>query len=443
MAMTAERPPIRYARAGEVSIAYRVMGEGPLDLVWVPGLASNLEIEWDEPFRFHLFQRLASFSRLIVFDKRGMGLSDRDVGAPTLEERMDDVRAVMDAVGSERAALLGVSEGGPMSVLFAATYPERTVALVLYGTLARSRTDVDYPHGCEAAIAQLRAIVDDGWGSGESLQVFAPTLLDDKRQREFWSRVERASGSPGTMRPFLDAVAAIDVRAALPMVSAPTLVVHTTDDSMIPIGTGRWLAEHIQGARFVELSGEHLLFDIDRFADEVESFLTGRRHAAATDRVLATVLFSDIVGSTEQAAAVGDRRWREVLDRHDAAVSREIDSYRGKLVKSTGDGVLATFDGPARAVSCGWGLRDVLRPLGIDVRVGLHTGEVEVRGADIGGLAVHIGARVAAIAESGEVVVSRTVTDLVAGSGIEFADRGVHQLKGVPGDWQLFAVTSA
>jgi class 3 adenylate cyclase len=441
--MTDDRPPIRYAKTGGVSVAYRVMGEGPLDLVWVPGLASNLEIEWDEPFRFRLFQRLASFSRLMVFDKRGMGLSDRNVGAPTLEERMDDVRAVMDEVGSERAALLGVSEGGPMSVLFAATYPGRTVALVLYGTGARFRADVDYPHGNEAAIAELRRIVDDGWGSGESLQVFAPSLLENKRTREFWGRLERASGSPGTMRPFLDTLAAIDVRAALPMISAPTLVMHTTDDVAVPVGNGRWLAEHIVGARFVELRGEHMVFDVDQFADEVESFLTGRRQGVATDRVLATVLFSDIVGSTEQAAAVGDRRWREVLDRHDAVVSREIETYRGKLVKSTGDGVLATFDGPARAVSCGCELRDALRPLGIDVRVGLHTGEVEVRGADIGGLAVHIGARVAAIAGAGEVLVSRTVTDLVAGSGIEFADRGTHQLKGVPGDWQLFAVTSA
>ena len=441
--MTDDRPPIHYATAGEVSIAYRVMGEGPLDLVWVPGLASNLEIEWDEPFRFRLFQRLASFSRLMVFDKRGMGLSDRNVGAPTLEERMDDVRAVMDEVGSERAALLGVSEGGPMSLLFAATYPERTVALVLYGTMARTRGSVDYPHGNEEAIAELHRIVDDGWGGGESLRVFAPSLLENKRTREFWARLERASGSPGTMRPFLDALAGIDVRAVLPMITVPTLVVHSTDDVTVPIGNGRWLAEHILGSRFVELSGEHMLFDVDQFADEVESFLTGTRHAVATDRVLSTVLFSDIVGSTEQAAAVGDQRWKEVLDRHDTIVSREIETYRGKLVKSTGDGVLATFDGPARAVSCGWELRDALRPLGIEVRVGLHTGEVEVRGGDIGGLAVHIAARVAAIAEAGEVLVSRIVTDLVAGSGIEFADRGVHQLKGVPGDWQLSAVTSA
>jgi class 3 adenylate cyclase len=380
----------------------------------------------------------------MVFDKRGMGLSDRNVGAPTLEERMDDVRAVMDAVGSERAALIGVSEGGPMSVLFAATYPERTVALVLYGTLARVRRDVDFPHGNEENLAELYRILDDGWGTGESLRQFAPSLMESEPAREFTARVERAAGSPGTMRAFIDTLVGIDVRAVLPTISVPTLVLHASDDITVPIGNGRWLADHIESARFVELPGDHLAIVLDpRFADEIETFLTGRHHAVSTDRVLSTVLFSDIVGSTEQAAAIGDRRWREVLDQHDAVVGREIETYRGRLVKSTGDGVLATFDGPARAISCGCQLRDHLRPLGIEVRVGLHTGEIEIRGGDVGGISVHIGARVAAVAHAGEVLVSRTVTDLVAGSGIEFADRGNHQLRGVPGDWQLFAVTSA
>jgi len=436
-----EQAPIRYAMAGQVSIAYRVMGEGPLDLVWVPGLASNLEIDWESPFLVHLYQRLASFSRLMVFDKRGMGLSDRNVGAPTLEERMDDVRAVMDAVGSERAALIGVSEGGPMSLLFAATYPERTVALVLYGATARYLRDVDYPHDSEEALAEFRRILDDGWGRGESLRVFAPSLLEDDRIREFMGRVERVAGSPGTMRPFLDAIAGIDVRAVLPTVSVPTLVLHATGDTTIPVGAGRWLAEHIEGARFIEFAGEHLAYAFEPwFPDEIESFLTGRQHAVPTDRVLSTVLFSDIVGSTEHATAVGDRRWREILDQHDAIATREIAAYRGKLVKSTGDGVLATFDGPGRAVSCGCQLRDSLRPLGLDVRVGLHTGEIEIRGEDIGGISVHIGARIASVADTGEVLVSRTVTDLVSGSGIQFAERGTHQLKGVTGDWHLFAV---
>jgi class 3 adenylate cyclase/alpha-beta hydrolase superfamily lysophospholipase len=440
--MMDDRPPIRYAKAGELSIAYRVWGEGPLDVVWVPGLASNLEIEWEIP-DLTPYKRLASFSRLMVFDKRGMGLSDRNVGAPTLEDRIDDVRAVMDAVGSDRAALIGVSEGGPMSVLFAATYPERTVALVLFGTTARLRGDIDYPLGNEEAIAQLYRIIDEGWGTGESLRVFAPSLVDYEPLREFMGRLERASGSPGTIRAMVDTLVGIDVRAVLPTISVPTLVLHATDDVAVPIANGRWLADHIEGARFVELPGEHMAIGIDsRFGDEIETFLTGRQHAVATDRVLSTVLFSDIVGSTEEAAAVGDRRWREVLDRHDAVVAREINTYRGKLVKSTGDGVMATFDGPARAIACGRDIRDSLRPLGIDVRVGLHTGEIEVRGGDIGGIAVHISARVAAIADAGEVLVSRTVTDLVAGSGIEFVDRGDHELKGVPGAWRLFAVTA-
>ena len=432
-------PPIRYAKAGGVDIAYRVVGEGPLDLVWVPGLFSTLEVEWENPV---LHRRLASFSRLMMFDKRGMGLSDRNVGAPTLEERMDDVRAVMDAVGSEQAALIGVSEGGPMSLLFAATYPERTVALVLYGTMARFRRDVDYPHGIEDSLAQLHQIFDDGWGAGESLRLIGPSMRGDAQAREFFGRLERAAGSPGTMRAFTDSLIDIDVRAVLPTISVPTLVIHATDDQTVPIANGHWLADHMTDARFVEIDGEHAMFDLDQFVDEIESFLTGRRHAVTPERVLATVLFSDIVGSTEQAAAMGDRRWREVLDQHDVVVRREVETYRGKLVKSTGDGVLATFDGPGRAVACGCAIRDRLRPLGLEVRVGVHTGEVEVRGEDIGGIAVHIGARVATIAGAGQVLVSRTVTDLVAGSGIVFEDRGDHELKGVPSSWHLFAVSA-
>jgi class 3 adenylate cyclase/pimeloyl-ACP methyl ester carboxylesterase len=438
--MMDDRPPVRYAKADKLNIAYRVWGEGPLDVVWVPGLASNLEIEWELP-DLTPYKRLASFSRLMVFDKRGMGLSDRNVGAPTLEDRIDDVRAVMDAVGSERAALIGVSEGGPMSVLFAATYPERTVALVLYGTTARLRSDVDYPLGNEQQIAQLYRIVDEDWGTGESLRIFAPSLVDYEPLREFQGRLERASGSPGTMRAMVDTLVGIDVRAVLPTISVPTLVLHATDDVAVPIANGRWLADHIEGARFVEFPGDHFALGMDtRFGDEIEAFLTGRQHTVTTDRVLSTVLFSDIVGSTKEAAAIGDRRWTDALDRHDAVVAREINTYRGKLVKSTGDGALATFDGPARAIACGRDIRDALRPLGIEVRVGLHTGEIEVRGSDIGGIAVHIAARVSAVAGPGEIVVSSTVKDLVVGSGIEFEDRGQHALKGVPETWKLFAV---
>jgi class 3 adenylate cyclase len=440
--MTEGIPPIRYTKAsGDVNIAYRVVGDGPLDLVWVPGLFSNLEIEWENPFFVRLYRRLASFSRLLIFDKRGMGLSDRNVGAPTLEERIDDVRAVMDAAGSERAALIGVSEGGPMSILFAATYPERTVALVLYGTLARPRRDVGYDLGNEECFEDLYRIIAEGWGTGGSMRLFTRAMMGDEHLREFVGRLERAAGSPGTMRSMVDNLRDIDVRTALTTIAAPTLVIHTTDDHCVPIANGRWLAEHITGAGFVEIPGEHMLFDVDQFADEVESFLTGKRHAVTTDRVLATVLFSDIVGSTERAATLGDRRWRELLDDHDALIRRQVQSYRGSVVKTTGDGALATFDGPARAVSCGCEIRDRVGALGIDVRVGLHTGEVELRGDDIGGIAVHIGARVAALAGPREVLVSRTLTDLVAGSGIGFEDRGEHQLKGVPGSWRLFAVT--
>lgn len=319
--MMDERPPIRYAKAGDVSIAYRVLGGGPIDLVWVHGLAGNVEVDWESPFLVQLYERLASFSRLVIFDKRGVGLSDRNVGAPTLEARMDDVRAVMDAVGSEHAALIGVSEGGPMSLLFAATYPERTDALILYGTMPRVRRDVDFPYGNEMAIETLYRIAADDWGSGGSLAVFAPSLLENERVREFMGREERAWGSPGTVRAFLDTLVGIDVRTVLWTISAPTLVLHARDDVTVPIGNGRWLASHIEHARFVELPGEHLAFAYEpRFADEIESFLTGSHQVTATERVLSTVLFSDIVGSTEQLAAGGDHRWREILDRHDAVV---------------------------------------------------------------------------------------------------------------------------
>ena len=432
--------PIQYAKAGDVDIAYRVVGSGPIDLVWVPGIISNLEIEWEDHVRAPLYRRLAGFSRLITFDKRGMGLSDRSVGAPTLEERMDDVRAVMDAVGSERAALIGVSEGGFMSTLFAATYPERTAALILFGTMACAQPEVDGP-SIGAAIDDIRRIIVNGWGTGSCAEVFAYELRDHPRLREHLGRMERASGSPRTMMAMLDSVASTDVRAVLPTISTPTLVIHTTDDRTIPIEAGRWLADHINGARFVEMPGEHIVFDVDQFANEVESFLTGGRRVTTTDRVLSTVLFSDIVGSTETAAALGDQEWRDLLDQHDMLVRREIENFGGRWVKSTGDGVLATFDGPARGVACGRQMHQTLRPLGIDLRVGLHTGEIEIRGDDIGGIAVHIGARVSALAETGQVLVSRTVTDLVAGSGLVFEDHGEHTLKGVPGTWQLFAVS--
>jgi class 3 adenylate cyclase/pimeloyl-ACP methyl ester carboxylesterase len=435
-----KRPPVHYAKAGEVNIAYRVLGDGPLDLVWVPGLSSNLEMQWEEPIYFQWMQRFAAFSRLIAFDKRGMGLSDRNVGAPTLEERMDDVRAVMDAVGSKKAALLGDSEGGPMSILFAATYPERTVALVLVGTGACVRRDIDYPYGCEEAMAELYRIVDRAWGTGESLRIFGQSLLDYEPYREYHGRMERASGSPGTIRAMMDTFLDIDVRAVLPSISVPTLVVHTTDDACVPIDNGRYLAEHIAGAQFIEMPGEHEVFDIFQFADDVERFLTGRLPAHHSDRVLVTVLLTDIAGSTEFLAQVGDRRWKELLAAHDALVEAEVEQFRGRMVRSTGDGILATFDGPGRAIRCGCAIKEAVRSLGIDVRAGIHSGEIELQGDDVAGMAVHIGARVSALAGAGDVFVSSTVKDLVAGSGIDFEDRGEHELKGVPGSWKIYAV---
>jgi class 3 adenylate cyclase len=422
-----------------VSLAYAVLGDGPVDLVWVPGLASSLEFDFEHPESLRFWERLGSFSRLIKFDKRGMGLSDRNVGAPTLEERMDDVRAVMDAVGSERAALIGVSEGGPMSMLFAATYPERTVALILFGTGARNRKDVDYPYGDEESFAELYRIIDTAWGTGESLRVFGPSLLEYEPSREYFGRMERAAGSPGTIRAMLDALIEIDVRATLPLISAPTLILHTTNDRAVPIANGRWLAEHIPGAQFIEIPGEHGVWDPDRVVDAIELFVTGKRHPVATDRVLSTVLFTDMVASTEQLAASGDTAWRNVLDAHDETAARVVADYRGRVVKQTGDGILATFDGPARAVRCAAALLEAAARQRITLRAGLHTGEIEVRPSDVAGIAVHIASRIAALANGNEVLVSRTIVDLTAGSGIDFEPRGEHELKGIPGTWPTFA----
>jgi class 3 adenylate cyclase len=434
-------PPVHYTKTTDgVNIAYRVLGDGPIDLVWVPGLYNDIESSWGLKHYARLFTRLASFARLMMFDKRGMGLSDRHVSAPTLEDRMDDLRAVMDAVGSEKAALIGFSEGGPMSILYSATYPERTTALVLFGSSAVFRSDEDYPESIDEAVAETYRVFEEEWGTGGSLKVIGPSLLSSPSAVEYAAQVERTGGSPGTMKAMMDTLIGIDVRPILPTVKVPTLIIHTSDDGAVPIGNGRYLARHIPGAKFVELEGEHVVYDANRFCDEVEKFLNVRRSHVDSDRVLATVLFTDIVGSTATAARLGDQRWTETLDDHDHVIRTIVEAHRGRYVKSTGDGVLATFDGPARAVTCGCTIRDQLQALGIPVRVGLHTGEVELREHDIAGIAVHIGARVADQAEAGEVLVSRIVTDLVAGSGLDFDDRGEFDLKGVPGRWRLFAV---
>jgi pimeloyl-ACP methyl ester carboxylesterase len=436
-----EAPETRYAKSGDVNIAYQVVGEGPLDLVLVPGFVSHLENDWDEPRSASFLERLASFCRLIRFDKRGTGLSDRPAGLPDLETRMDDVRAVMDAVESERASLFGYSEGGPMCMLFAATYPERTAALIVYGTYAKRRDpNEDYPWAptWEQRLAYAEE-VERAWGDEADLGTMAPNA--DAAMIRWWRARARASASPGAARDLVLMNSEIDVRAVLPTITAPTLVMHRTHDRDSRVEEGRYIADHIPGARFVELPGDDHLpwMDSDQVLDEIEEFLTGVRRGPDHDRLLVTVLFTDIVGSTERATQLGDRPWRDVLERHNAVVRRQLERFRGREIATAGDGFLAVFDGPGRGVRAAQAIVDSVRALGLEVRAGLHTGEVEVAGSDIRGVAVHLGARVAALAGAGEVLVSSTVRDLVAGSGIEFSDRGVHSLKGVPGEWHLYA----
>jgi pimeloyl-ACP methyl ester carboxylesterase len=439
----------QYTKSGDLHIAYQVTGSGPLDLVLVPGFVSHLESQWEHPWPAHFLERLGSFSRLIRFDKRGTGLSDRVGGIPTLEQRMDDVRAVMDAVGSERAALLGVSEGGPMSVLFAATYPERTSALVLYGSYACRAGGPGNPSG--RTEQEQRAIVDSidkGWGEpgGLDIDMWAPSAADDGSYLQWSATYRRLAASPGAAVAVMEMNQQIDVRPILAAVRVPTLVLHRTGDRVTRTEQARYLAEHVPGARLVELPGiDHIPWvgDADAILDAVEEFLTGTRHEAELDRVLATVLFTDIVGSTERAAALGDRKWRDLLNAYYALARRELARFRGREVDTAGDGFFASFDGPARGVRCAQAIATGARPLGIEVRAGLHTGECELVGEKVGGIAVHIGARVAGLAKPGEVLVSSTVKDLVAGSGIRFEERGAHTLKGVPGEWRLFAVAPA
>jgi pimeloyl-ACP methyl ester carboxylesterase len=439
-------PETRYAKSGDVNIAYQVVGEGPLDLVLVPGFISHLELDWQGPGYAHMLERLASFSRLIRFDKRGTGLSDRPGGLPDLETRMDDVRAVMDSASSDRAALMGYSEGGPLSMLFAATYPERTTSLVLYGTYAKRRDpDDDYPWSATWEERQAYAdAVEREWGTEADLGTMAPNA--GAAEVEWWRSRARAAASPGAAKALILMNSNIDVRAILETIHVPTLVIHRADDRDSRLEEGRYIAERIPGARFVELAGEDHSpwFEPDEILDEVEEFLTGVRRGPDVRRVLATVLFTDIVGSTSRAVELGDQRWRSLLEQHHALVRRELQRFRGDEVDTAGDGFLATFDGPARAVRCAQAIQRGLRPLGLNITAGVHAGEIEVAdGGGIAGVAVHIGARVAERAEAGEVLVSSTVKDIVAGSGIEFADRGVHELKGVPGEWRLYAVSNA
>jgi class 3 adenylate cyclase len=441
---TASRKPPLPETAARNEPSDQVVGDGPRDLVLAPGFVSHLEPAWEHPSYERFMRRLAAIARVIVFDKRGSGLSDPIGSAATIEERIDDIRAVMDAAGSERADVFGWSEGAAMGAVFGASFPDRVSALVLYGAFARGMQAEDYPWGLaqEAAELFLQEDEEETWGKGLSLWATAPSRFDDEALVRWWGRFERHSMSPTMARAVLRLDFVLDIRGILPSIRVPTLVMHRADDG-IDVEGARWLAEQIPGAQYVELPGDDhwpWITNPDEVVDEVEEFLTGERHEREPDRVLATVLFTDIVGSTQRATALGDRRWRDLLDQHDRVVSRDLERHRGRAIKMTGDGVLATFDGPARAINCATAIREHVRALGIEVRVGLHTGECELRNGDVGGIAVHIGARVAGTAGPGEVVVSGTVKDLVVGSGIPFTDRGIHSLKGAPGEWRLFTV---
>lgn len=438
------RPETRYTKSGDVNIAYQVTGRGPLDLVFVDGWVSHLEYAWEHPSFARFLDRLGSFSRLIRFDKRGTGLSDPVVELPTLEQRMDDVRAVMDAVGSERAALFGWSEGGSMCALFAATYPKRTSALILCGAFAKRIWSPDYPWAPTPEERQrFFDAIETGWGGVVDLETLAPSTADDPQFRDWWSTYLRLGASPGAALAHARMNTEIDIRHVLKTIRVPALVLHRSGDQDAKVEEGRYIAAQIPGAKFVELPGrDHLPFvgDADALLDEVEEFLTGVRTSPEAERILATVLFADIVESTKRATELGDRRWRDLLEAYYALIRRHLAAFRGREIDTTGDGLLATFDGPARAIRCACAIRDAARGLGIEVRAGLHTGECEVIGPKLGGIAVHIGARVASLAGAGEVLVSSTVKDLVAGSGLRFEDRGAHALKGVEGEWRLFAV---
>jgi len=440
-------PEVRYAKNGDAYLAYQVWGEGARDLVVVPGFVSHLEVMWSHPAPAHFFARLGSFARVIAFDRRGTGLSDpvTITDAPDLDTRMSDVAAVMDAAGSERAVLLGVSEGGPTAALFAATHPERTESLVLYGAMARSTYSDDHPwlltaDDFDRAGAEFLV---PSWGQGVVIDATAPSQVDDPEVVAWYGRLERQGITPGMIASVAAMFYDTDIRAALPAIRVATLVMHRHGDRLVNIRSGRYLAQHIPGAKFVEVPGvDHTPFfeRPDELLDEIEEFVTGTRPSVAPDRRLATVLFSDIVASTERTAALGDARWRELLERHYGVVRAELAKRGGVEVKTMGDGFLATFDGPTQAIRAAVAIRDASEGLGLPVTVGLHTGEVEIMGQDIGGIAVVVAERVRGRAEAGEVLVSRTVKDLVAGSGIAFESRGEHTLKGVPDEWELFAV---
>lgn len=431
-------PQTRYARSGDVHVAYQVFGDGPVGIVLCPGFVSHIDNWWDNPQFARWLNRLGSAARVAIFDKRGTGLSDRVRDLPSMDERMDDARAVMDAVGFDRAAIMGISEGGSLASVFAAHHPDRSAALVLYGAFARFTSWFPTPESLD----ELFAYIHSDWGTGKSLPRFAPSMAGDPAFTAWWGKFERLGADPGSAIALMRMNSRIDISEILPSIRAPTLVIHRSDDTLIDVDGGRFLAARIPNARYVELAGEdHLPWvgdNADGIVDHVLEFLTGAVPDAPSDRVLATVLVSDIVASTRQAQLLGDQRWRDLLDVHDRVTRASLERYRGVEVKSLGDGFLATFDGPARAIRCALAITQSLAGLELHVRVGLHTGEVDLVAGDVRGIAVHVASRVAGLAEGGEVLVSRTVKDLVAGSGVKLDDRGTHVLRELPEPWQLF-----
>jgi class 3 adenylate cyclase/pimeloyl-ACP methyl ester carboxylesterase len=430
-----ELPDTRYALSGDVNIAYQTMGDGPVDIILVPGVVSHVEFLHEFPGYTSFLRRLSSFARVVTFDKRGQGLSDRISGAPSLEQRVDDVRAIMEDIGSRRAVLLGFSEGSPMSAFFAAANPERVSKLILFGGFAKSIAT-------EEMIAQRVKL----WGTGALINLVWPSQAMNREAVTQVAKFERLSASPGAIKAYMALNLKIDVRSILPTVRVPTLVLHRRSDALVPVERGRELAAQIPGAKYIEYpDGDHAFWtgDVEALFGDIKEFVTGDRESSAFDleRVLATVLFTDIVDSTRSAAAMGDQQWSRLLESHNQMARQLVEKHRGNLVKSTGDGILATFDGPGRAVRCALAFQTATKQIGLPLRAGLHAGEIEMRGRDVGGIAVHAAARVMAQCEPSEVLVSRVVTDLVAGAGIKFAERGSHELKGLPGRWDLFSAS--
>ncbi len=439
-------PETRYAKKGDISIAYQVAGDGPIDRVLSSGIVSHMALMWSDPHANAMFRRITSFCRLVMFDKPGTGLSDPVAGPPSAEQRVEDIRVVMDAVGLEHASLLGFSEGGGPSMLFAATYPERCDALILLETGAKWFWAPDYLHDESAHIEALWQLLLDAfpkWGSGRVMELWAPSMTGVPGSMQVLGSAERICASPGMAMANLQATRLVDVRAALPRIAVPTLILHR-DKSIVPVSFGRYLSQELPAAKYVEFDGQdHLTWvgDWEPIVDEIEEFLTGARHRAHPDRPLATILFTDIVSSTERASEVGDERWSALVERHDEIIRTEIDRYGGRPIKTLGDGFLAVFEGPAKAIRAARAMGDAVHGLGIEIRVGVHTGECERRDEDLSGIAVNVAARIVAHAGAGEVLVSSTVRELVLGSGIEFEERGTYTLKGVPDEWHLFAVT--